>query len=77
MSPSGSRLRALTEEYQQLAAKLRQGGGAARVARMHEQGKLSPRERVEQLLDRELTRGWSSGCWLPTTSTMDRRPERV
>jgi acetyl-CoA carboxylase carboxyltransferase component len=51
MSPAGSRLRALTEEYQQLSAKLRQGGGAARVARMHEQGKLSPRERVEQLLD--------------------------
>jgi 3-methylcrotonyl-CoA carboxylase beta subunit len=53
MSPTGSRLRALTEEYQQLAATLRQGGGAARVARMHEQGKLSPRERVEQLLDRD------------------------
>ena len=53
MSPSGSRLRALTEEYQQLAAQLRQGGGAARVARMQEQGKLSPRERVEQLLDRD------------------------
>jgi 3-methylcrotonyl-CoA carboxylase beta subunit len=52
MSPAGSRLRALTQEYQQLAATLRQGGGAARVARMHEQGKLSPRERVEQLLDR-------------------------
>jgi 3-methylcrotonyl-CoA carboxylase beta subunit len=51
MSPAGSRLRALTEEYQQLAAKLRQGGGPARVARMHEQGKLAPRERVEKLLD--------------------------
>ena len=51
MSPAGSRLRALTEEYQQLAAKLQQGGGSARVARMHEQGKLSPRERVQQLLD--------------------------
>ncbi|HET6779046.1 MAG TPA: carboxyl transferase domain-containing protein, partial [Gemmatimonadales bacterium] len=53
MSPAASRLRALTQEYQQLAAKLRQGGGAARVARMHEQGKLSPRERVAQLLDRD------------------------
>jgi 3-methylcrotonyl-CoA carboxylase beta subunit len=51
MSPSGSRLRALTEEYQQLAARLRQGGGAARVAKMHQQGKLAPRERVEGLLD--------------------------
>ncbi len=51
MSPTGSRLRALADEYQQLAAKLRQGGGAARVAKMHDQGKLSPRERVQQLLD--------------------------
>ncbi|HEU4680362.1 MAG TPA: carboxyl transferase domain-containing protein, partial [Gemmatimonadales bacterium] len=51
MSPSAGRLRALTEEYQQLAARLRQGGGAARVAKMHEQGKLAPRERVERLLD--------------------------
>jgi 3-methylcrotonyl-CoA carboxylase beta subunit len=51
MSPSRSRLRALTDEYQQLAARLRQGGGAARVAKMHEQGKLAPRERVERLLD--------------------------
>jgi 3-methylcrotonyl-CoA carboxylase beta subunit len=51
MSPAGSRLRALTEEYTKLAAKLRQGGGAARVAKMHEQGKLSPRERVGGLLD--------------------------
>jgi acetyl-CoA carboxylase carboxyltransferase component len=51
MSPAGNRLRALTEEYQQLAARLRQGGGAARVAKMHEQGKLSPRERLQHLLD--------------------------
>jgi 3-methylcrotonyl-CoA carboxylase beta subunit len=46
-----SRLRGLTEEYRQLAARLREGGGAARVARMHQQGKLAPRERVERLLD--------------------------
>jgi 3-methylcrotonyl-CoA carboxylase beta subunit len=51
MSPAGNRLRALTEEYQRLAERLRQGGGAARVAKMHGQGKLSPRERVERLLD--------------------------
>jgi 3-methylcrotonyl-CoA carboxylase beta subunit len=51
MSPSGSRLRALTDEYLQLAEKLRQGGGPSRVAKMHEQGKLAPRERVQQLLD--------------------------
>ncbi len=46
-----SRLRTLTDEYQRLAATLRQGGGAKRIAKMHEQGRLSPRERVEQLVD--------------------------
>jgi acetyl-CoA carboxylase carboxyltransferase component len=46
-----SRLRQLTEEYRRLAARLQEGGGAARVARMHQQGKLSPRERVQGLLD--------------------------
>ncbi|HLQ23952.1 MAG TPA: carboxyl transferase domain-containing protein, partial [Gemmatimonadales bacterium] len=46
-----SRLRTLTDEYRDLAARLRQGGGAERRARMHAQGKLGPRERVEGLLD--------------------------
>ncbi|MDX2121215.1 MAG: carboxyl transferase domain-containing protein [Gemmatimonadota bacterium] len=45
------RLRALTEEYATLAARLRQGGGAKRIAKMHEKGQLAPRERVEALLD--------------------------
>ena len=45
------RLRTLTDEYLALAARLRQGGGEARVRRMHEQGKLAPRERVTALLD--------------------------
>ncbi len=48
---SASRLRTLTEEYQRLAQRLREGGGANRVAKMHQQGKLAPRERVERLLD--------------------------
>jgi 3-methylcrotonyl-CoA carboxylase beta subunit len=48
-----SRLRSLTDEYRQLAARLEEGGGASRVARMHAQGKLAPRERVRQLLDPE------------------------
>ena len=51
MSPPGSRLRGLTEEYRTLAARLQQGGGSARIAKMHQQGKLAPRERVEGLLD--------------------------
>jgi 3-methylcrotonyl-CoA carboxylase beta subunit len=46
-----SRLRALTDEYRHLAEQLRAGGGAARVAKMHRQGKLAPRERVAKLLD--------------------------
>jgi acetyl-CoA carboxylase carboxyltransferase component len=49
--PRASRLRELTTEYLALAARLREGGGAARVAKMHQQGKLSPRERVTALLD--------------------------
>jgi 3-methylcrotonyl-CoA carboxylase beta subunit len=50
-TPKPARLRSLTEEYRRLAAKLLEGGGAARVAKMHQQGKLSPRERVLGLLD--------------------------
>ncbi|MCU0621938.1 MAG: acyl-CoA carboxylase subunit beta, partial [Gemmatimonadales bacterium] len=49
--PAPSRLRESTDAYQALAARLREGGGAARVRKMHEQGKLAPRERVVQLLD--------------------------
>jgi 3-methylcrotonyl-CoA carboxylase beta subunit len=45
------RLRALTAEYETLAARLREGGGTKRVERMHERGQLSPRERVARLLD--------------------------
>lgn len=50
-APKANRLRGLTEEYQALATKLREGGGPARVKRMHEKGQLSPRERVTALLD--------------------------
>ncbi len=45
------RLRTLTDEYLALAAKLREGGGPKRVAKMHEKGQLSPRERLTALLD--------------------------
>jgi 3-methylcrotonyl-CoA carboxylase beta subunit len=50
-APKAGRLRTLTDEYRALAARLEQGGGAERVARMHAQGKLAPRERVRSLLD--------------------------
>ncbi len=46
-----SRLRELTDAYETLAARLRQGGGTGRIARMHDRGQLAPRERVEALLD--------------------------
>ena len=47
-----SRLRTLTDEYQKLRARLEQGGGAERIKRQHDQGKLTARERVAALLDK-------------------------
>src|SRR2546426_164294 len=51
-SPS-SRLKSLTAEYRELRARLEQGGGPDKVRRQHEQGKLTARERVAALLDRD------------------------
>lgn len=48
---SVTRLRQLTDELQQLEAKLRLGGGPEKVERQHQQGKLTARERIELLLD--------------------------
>ncbi len=45
------RLRELTDAWRELTDRLRQGGGAKRVAKMHGKGQLSPRERVERLRD--------------------------
>ena len=46
-----SRLRELSAEVRELEQKLRKGGGDARVAKLHSQGKLSARERVDRLCD--------------------------
>ncbi len=46
-----SRLQTLTDEYETLAQKLRLGGGAAKVEKIHAQGKLTARERIALLLD--------------------------
>ncbi len=46
-----SRLRELTDEYLELAIRLRQGGGAAKTEKQHGQGKLTARERVARLCD--------------------------
>jgi 3-methylcrotonyl-CoA carboxylase beta subunit len=45
------RLRALTGEFRELEARLRQGGGPEKVERQHSQGKLTARERIALLLD--------------------------
>jgi 3-methylcrotonyl-CoA carboxylase beta subunit len=47
----GSRLRRLTAELRELEERLRAGGGEERVARQHDQGKLTARERIALLLD--------------------------
>jgi 3-methylcrotonyl-CoA carboxylase beta subunit len=46
-----SRLKTLSAEYRELRTRLEQGGGADKVRRQHEQGKLTARERVAKLLD--------------------------
>src|ERR1043165_6425132 len=48
-----TRLRELTAELQQLEQRLRLGGGAEKIDRQHQQGKLTARERIEQLLDKD------------------------
>jgi acetyl-CoA carboxylase carboxyltransferase component len=46
-----SRLATLSQEIADLDAKLKLGGGPARVQKQHEQGKLTARERIDALLD--------------------------
>jgi acetyl-CoA carboxylase carboxyltransferase component len=45
------RLARRSRELRELSARLRQGGGEARIARQHQQGKLTARERIALLLD--------------------------
>ena len=59
ISDSGSatkqptRLRELTDELHRLEAKLRIGGGPDKIDRQHQQGKLTARERIDLLLDKD------------------------
>jgi 3-methylcrotonyl-CoA carboxylase beta subunit len=46
-----TRLGRLTEDFRRLEEKLRLGGGADKVAKIHGQGKLTARERIGLLLD--------------------------
>jgi len=50
-STKAKRLRKLTTEFQELETKLRLGGGAEKIERQHQQGKLTARERIALLLD--------------------------
>lgn len=43
----------MTADLQRLEAKLRRGGGPDKVERQHQQGKLTARERIELLFDKE------------------------
>ncbi|MBO0236574.1 carboxyl transferase domain-containing protein, partial [Vibrio parahaemolyticus] len=44
-------LRCLTEEYLRLEETLKSGGGSEKIEKLHRQGKLTARERIELLLD--------------------------
>jgi acetyl-CoA carboxylase carboxyltransferase component len=48
-----SRLHQLSAEVRELEARLREGGGAEKIARQHAQGKLTARERIARLCDPE------------------------
>src|SRR5437660_933336 len=45
-------MRHLVDQLRTLEARLREGGGSARIERQHKAGKLTARERIAQLLDR-------------------------
>ena len=48
-----SRLRELTDDYLRLEHKLKLGGGPEKIDKIHKQGKLTARERIELLLDKD------------------------
>jgi 3-methylcrotonyl-CoA carboxylase beta subunit len=48
-----SRLRELTDQLLQLETRLRSGGGPDKIDRQHQQGKLTARERIDLLLDKD------------------------
>ena len=52
-STKTSRLRVLTDEYLHLERKLKLGGGPEKIEKIHKQGKLTARERIDLLLDND------------------------
>ena len=51
LQKSQNRLRTLTDEYLRLERKLKLGGGPEKIEKIHKQGKLTARERIDLLLD--------------------------
>lgn len=54
LSSNRSRLHRLTDEYTRLEHKLRLGGGVDKIEKIHGQGKLTARERIDLLLDKDV-----------------------
>jgi acetyl-CoA carboxylase carboxyltransferase component len=50
-SEKKARLRELSEEFERLERKLKLGGGAEKIEKIHKQGKLTARERINLLFD--------------------------
>lgn len=48
-----TRLKELTEEYTRLERKLKLGGGIEKIEKIHSQGKLTARERIDLLFDKD------------------------
>ncbi len=48
-----TRLRRLSDDLQRLESKIKRGGGPDKVERQHKQGKLTARERISLLLDKD------------------------
>jgi hypothetical protein len=47
-----TRLRTLVDEFERLEGRLKLGGGAAKIEKIHKQGKLTARERIDLLFDK-------------------------
>jgi len=52
-SKNSSRVRELTDDYLRLEKKLKLGGGPEKIEKIHKQGKLTARERIDLLLDKD------------------------
>ena len=50
---SATRLRTLTDDYLRLERKLKLGGGPEKIEKIHKQGKLTARERIDLLIDKD------------------------